>query len=162
MDRGSIILFLSAVVGMTGPVVAETTQATMAVSLTVEAGCAIDAAPLAFGTIGGESVAETGAGAARASLRLRCTPGTPYAVALDGGRTGERRMTDASGTAFAPYEIFQDAGARRRWGAAPDTGISGIAPSSGAITLTAHGRLLTPASLPNARFSDVVTVTVAF
>lgn len=139
---------------------AETTRGAVPVTLTVEPGCSVDAAPLAFGTIGDET-GDTAA-SAQAALTLRCTPGIAYAVALDQGRSGGRRMADASGDRFALYDIFQDAGARQRWSDDPAGTISGLSPASGEIALTAYGRILFPASLEPGSYSDIVTVTVAF
>lgn len=142
------------------PAHAEELRGTVAVSLQVDAGCALDAGPLAFGTLGADQASTPMQ--AQAALRLRCTPGTPFSVTIDGGQNGTRRMADPSGASFAPYEIYQDPAGQRRWGSGTDAAISGIAPPGGEIALVAHARLTAAQDLAPARYSDVVTVMVAF
>lgn len=133
------------------PVAAGSTSGTVAVSLTVPDGCAMDAGALAFGT----------GSQAEAPLRMRCTPGTSFTVAIDDGHNGVRRMADASGTNFVPYEIYQDALGMQRWGIASGSTVSETAPSDGQVTLAAYGRAARDGAAPGS-YSDVVTVTIAF
>lgn len=135
---------------------AGTASGSMAVSATVTQTCRTDIGDLNFGSTETRDVR----GAGKSLLALTCTPGTPYAVSIDNGRNGNRNMVDATGAAFLAYEIFQDAGASRRWGTG-SAAVSGTAPADGRVVLSAYGRITASRAL-RGHYTDVVTVTVAF
>lgn len=130
---------------------------TMVVSLTVVPSCAVQSGPMAFGAL--ESANPQGT--AQAALTLACTPGTAYAVTMDQGLHGSRRMADERGEAFLDYEIFRDAAGTTRWGGTAAEAVSGIAPSGGAVALSAYGRIAARVAAPG-QYRDVVTVMVQF
>lgn len=130
---------------------------TMTISATVLPTCSLQAGAMAFGSL--DSARTTGA--AQAAVTLECTPGTAYAVTMDGGLHGGRRMADERGTAFLDYEIYQDAAGTIPWGGASGAAVSGVAPSAGKVALAAYGRVTSPGAAPG-RYQDVVTVTVEF
>lgn len=111
---------------------------------------------MAFGTLTGDPSQAS----AQSSLTLECTPGTAYAVSLDEGLHGNRRMADEQGSGFLGYEIFQDASGTRRWGGGAAGAVSGVAPS-GRIPLNAYGRIVSR-TVSAGRYGDVITVTVQF
>lgn len=155
MNRPALPLAIAALALGPAPLAAETMEASMAVSLTVLPSCAIEVEPMAFGAL----AAESGEIRAQAGVRLACTPGTPYAVSIDDGIHGGRRMAARQGAGFVAYEVYQDAAATRRWGGGADQALAGVA-GTGMIVLTAHGRLLSPAAAGS--YGDVLTVTVQF
>lgn len=139
------------------PLAAETASGTMAVTATVLPTCNVKAGAMTFGTVAGDEPAAS----AQTVLTLDCTPGTPYAVTLDEGLQGGRRMIDQRGAAFLDYEIFQDAAQTRRWGGTAADGVSGVAPSGGTVSLSAYGRVVSRTATPG-QYGDVVTVAVQF
>lgn len=146
-----------AAVGLMAPhgAAAQTAQATMEVRATVLPSCALAAGVLDFGAIEHGAMGQQ----ARAAVTLTCTPGTAYAVSLDDGGNGRRRMTDASNRASLDYEIYQDAAGMRRWNR--DRPLTGVTPASGRAELVAYGRIVSGAATPG-QYGDLVTVTVDF
>lgn len=147
--------------GLSTSALADSSSATMQVSVEVVSGCSISAAPMRFaGDAGARALAE-------AELALSCTPGTAFEVALDGGehaRGGLRRMRSAVADAFLDYQIFSDPARRERWGSQRgfDT-VGGSAGSDGRVQLTAYGAMRSPAvSTAPGHYSDTIVVTVDF
>lgn len=130
---------------------------TMTISATVLPSCTVEAGEMAFGTIAGDGPQAS----AQSLLTLACTAGTPFAVTLDEGQHGGRRMAEERGIGFLGYEIFQDAARTRRWDAGAAGAVGGVAPSGGRISLNAYGRIVSQAAAAG-RYGDVVTVTVQF
>lgn len=130
---------------------------TMTVSATVLPRCMVEAGEMTFGTLAGDGPQAS----AQSQLTLECTPGTAYAVTLDEGLRGDRRMVEERGIGFLDYEIFQDAAGTRRWDASAAGSVAGVAPSDGRISLNAYGRIAGQATTAG-RYGDVVTVTVQF
>jgi spore coat protein U-like protein len=145
-----------ALAAVPGPVTANT-GGTMTVSATVLPTCNLQAGAMAFGALDSARVT----GAAQAPVTLECTPGTAYAVTMDQGLHGGRRMADERGAAFLDYEIYQDAAGTMPWGATAGGAVSGVAPRAGKVALSAYGRVLGATATPG-RYQDVVTVTVEF
>ena len=130
---------------------------TMTISATVLPTCNLQAGAMAFGAL---DSARANA-AAQAAVTLECTPGTAYAVTMDDGLHGARRMADERGNAFLDYEIYQDAAGTTPWGATSASAVSGVAPSAGKVAISAYGRVLNATAAPG-NYQDVVTVTVQF
>lgn len=149
------------------PALAATATNTMPVSVNVINSCTVAATPMAFGAptaIGGANVDTT------STISLVCTNGAAYDVALDNGlnaTSGQRNMSNGATTPVKiPYNIFKDAGRSSAWGSTSGAGgntSSGVAGVSGAVTLTAYGRIpSTAASVGAGAYTDTVTVTVTF
>lgn len=130
---------------------------TMTITATVLPSCSLEAGGMAFGTIDGNRPQ----GTAEAALTLQCTPGTAYAVTMDQGQNGARRMANVTGGGFLDYEIYRDAAGTRPWGGAAGSAISGVASGPGKISLAAYGRVVSSTVTPG-QYQDVVTVTVEF
>ena len=136
----------------------------MPVSVNVLNSCTVAATPMAFGSptaIGGSNIDTT------STVTLQCTNGAAYDVALDLGLnavTGQRYMENAAGTVSVPYDVYRDVGRTSGWGNTSGTDtVAGIAPVSGAVSLTAYGRIPASASSVVAgSYTDTVTVTVTF
>ena len=149
------------------PALAATATNTMPVSVNVINSCTVAATPMAFGSptaIGGANVDST------STISLVCTNGAAYDVALDNGlnsAVGQRYMSNGATTPVKiPYNIFKDSARSSAWGSTSGTGgntSSGVAGVSGAVTLTAYGRIpSTATSVGAGAYLDTVTVTVTF
>lgn len=128
------------------------------VAASVAANCLVEADTLDFGRRG---VLASGLGAASA-LRVRCTPGTAYGVALGGASldpaTGRRFMRAASG-AGVEYRLFQDPAYSIAWTAlstAPGTG------NGQTRVFPVYGFVPPQATPPADRYTDTVIVTVTY
>lgn len=149
------------------PALAATATNTMPVSVNVINSCTVAATPMAFGAptaIGGANVDTT------STISLVCTNGAAYDVALDNGlnaAVGQRYMSNGATTPVKiPYNIYKDSARASAWGSTSGTGgntSSGVAGVSGAVTLTAYGRIpSTATSVGAGAYLDTVTVTVTF
>ncbi|ABS24752.1 spore coat U domain-containing protein [Anaeromyxobacter sp. Fw109-5] len=100
---------------------AETATAQFQVTATVVKKCKISATTIAFGNYDPATILS-----AEGTLTLKCTKGTLYSVALDGGSTGSRQMTQAA--EVLDYELYSDAGHTAVWpstAAAPSVAAAG-------------------------------------
>jgi spore coat protein U-like protein len=146
---------------------AATTDAALAVSVTVSATCTVAANPLFFGSYfpGGGSLN------ANTTLLVRCSRGAPFTVAMDAGGSGnllERLMTQ--GSSSLEYNLYTTAARTTLWG----NGSAGSAVVSGtgrglagneAITETVYGELPDNAAnqlLASGTYSDTIRVTVSY
>lgn len=131
---------------------------TMTITATVLPSCSVTADAMAFGDIDPARPQR----AVESVLTLQCSPGTAFAVSLDQGQNGARRMANVSGAGFLDYEIYRDAAGTTPWGSAAGGGaVTGVAPGSGTVSLAAYGRVVSRTTTPG-RYQDVVTVTVQF
>jgi spore coat protein U-like protein len=125
--------------------------------------CTVSASPLNFGSptaIGTANIDRT------SNVALVCTNGAAYTVSMDAGlhvAGTQRRMSNGAGTpVFVPYGIYRDAGYTAEWTTGLNS-VSGVAGSSGLVSLTAYGRIpSTAASVVAGRYTDTVTVSVTF
>ena len=146
------------------PAVAAVATNTMPVSVNVINSCTVSASPMSFGAptaIGGADIDST------STISLQCTNGAAYDVALDLGLNAvgtQRNMENAAGTVSIPYGIYTNVGRTAAWGSTSGTDtVSGTADATGAVTLTAFGRIpSTAASVVAGAYTDTVTVTVTF
>lgn len=132
----------------------------MAVSITIEESCHLDARPMVFVAL----AAERDRAEAQSSMVLTCTPAASYLITLDDGRHGAggtRRMADASGTRFLAYEVYSDAARTRRWDASPASAVGAVAPAKGPVELAVYARL-SSSQVQAGAYNDTLTVTVAF
>ena len=136
--------------------------ASMGVSGTVVTVCTVTAVPVAFG-----NVAVSGTTAGTGTVKVTCTDGGTYTVALDDGVNavaGQRTLIN--GTNALKYELYSDSGTSQRWGHTVGTDlISGIGNGSEqdlpVYGLIASGQTLVsgPGSLA---YADTITVSVAY
>ncbi|HXY97168.1 MAG TPA: spore coat U domain-containing protein [Steroidobacteraceae bacterium] len=156
-------LLLSSAHGAAGA----TANATMMVSVTVEASCTVSANPLAFGSY------QPGRGpvSGRTTLAVLCSQGAPFVVALDAGTAGsvaQRVMT--MGTAGLQYNLYTTPAHTTVWGdgtqgSATVSGTGHGLMSSAAITETVYGRLLDSpgnAGLAPGLYTDTITLTITY
>ena len=162
----NIFLGLAAVAAVaSAPALAATATNTMPVSVNVINSCTIAATPMSFGAptaIGGANIDST------STISLVCTNGATYDVALDQGlnaASGQRFMSNGAATPVkVPYGIFTDSARSAAWGSTSGTNtVAGSAGTSGAVVLTAYGRIPSSATSVGAgAYIDTVTVTVTF
>ena len=147
------------------PALAATATNTMPVSVNVINSCTVSATPMSFGAptaIGGSAIDST------STISLVCTNGATYDVALDQGlnaASGQRFMSNGAATPVkVPYGIFTDSARSAAWGSTSGTNtVAGSAGTSGAVVLTAYGRIPSSATSVGAgAYVDTVTVTVTF
>ena len=134
---------------------------TLGVSLTITAGCAVTANPVAFAT----SSLLTTALSASGSVVPNCTNTTPYTVSLDAGTgTGAtvaaRKMTGPS-SATVTYSLYQDAGFGTVWGNTAGSTVGGTG-SGSPQSITVYGKVPVQAAPAPGAYADVVGVTVAY
>ena len=159
----SIAASLFAVVGGTQ---AATTATTFGVSATVLTNCTVSATALNFGTY------SPGAGALSVNtpISVRCTRGTPFTVALNGGTTAggniaQRLMTN--GTDTLQYNMYTSAAFATVFGDGT-TGSTGAGTGNGLgtpVTVTVFGNLpdsATNQTVSSGAYSDLINVTVTY
>ncbi len=106
----------------------------------------------------------------KGSLQLKCTPGTPYSIAMDHGKHAtvetashdNRRMANSitSPTAFVPYGLYRDPGRTLLWGQKPENQLSGVG-TAAAQTISIFGR--TPGvDVAAGTYNDTVVATVNY
>jgi len=133
------------------------------VSATVASNCLVSATTLNFGSTG---LLNTNVDATN-SINVRCTPGTPWTVALNagsgaGGTVSLRKMT-ASGGATVAYTIYRNSGRTEVWG----DGTSGTFTVTGTGTgsaqaQTGYGRVPSQSTPGPALYTDTIVVTVTY
>lgn len=147
------------------PALAATTTASLAVSATVVASCAVTAAPtLAFGNYDGNQLD------ASTPLTVRCNGDTSFWLNIGYGVNGaapDRFMNDAAAN-LLQYDLYRDAGRTVLWTdaapvpAAPPGGYWVAATGGVDSTQNVYGRIRANQPLPPGAYSDTVTVTVVF
>jgi spore coat protein U-like protein len=157
---------IAASLAVVGGAQAATTSTTFGVSATVLSNCTVSAQPLDFGNY------TPGAGARNVNtpISVRCTRGTPFTVALNGGTTvggsiTQRLMTN--GTDTLQYNLYTAAGFGTIFG---DGTTGSTVPGTGAglgnaQTVTVFGNLPDNTTNQNAAtgsYSDLISVTVTY
>lgn len=155
------ILAIAAAAALTGLPSGASAQETMTINANVVRNCQLLALPLMFGTV---SILFPTANA-QTSIFVECTPNTAFTVAIDDGLNynGTQRRMARIGPGFGTYlnyEIYRNAARTQRWGSTAAQVVTGVAPASGRVTLTAYGR--TQGFIAAGPFEDTVTVTITF
>ena len=147
------------------PLLAATATAVLPVSATITAACAVGSSTLAFGTFipGGAALNVNG------SLRITCTNGSSYSIALNAG-TGPgatipvRVLTNPSPAGTLQYTIYTTTARTTVWGngsAGPTVTGTG---SGVAQTVTVPGTIFAGqgATATTGNYTDTVSITVTF
>jgi spore coat protein U-like protein len=140
---------------------AATSSASISVSATVLAYCAVTASPLAFGNYS-PSVQST----ASTSVVVICTTGTPYNVGLDAGvgsgaSVTTREMTGTGATTLG-YSLYTTSGYGTVWGNTVGSNTVLGAGTGVAQTLTVYGRIPVGENVAPGAYTDTVTVTLTY
>lgn len=142
---------------------AATVTTTLPISLTVTAGCSVQATGVNFGSVpAGTGVTSTG------TITVTCLSGTPYTVTLDGGThvsiAGVRALGGGGGSA---YELYKNSAMTQIWGDSGfantynlGTGVVGTG-NGAAQPLTVYGKIQNVGNSAGT-FTDNVVVTVIF
>ena len=99
------------------------------------------------------------------TLRVRCTPGSAYNIALNNGQNGaavtDRKM--AKGTDFVPYQLYRAAarGVGDVWGATVGTNTYAGTGNGAVQDVTVFGRVPS-ANFPAGSYNDVVMATIIY
>ncbi len=142
---------------------AQTKTDAVGMTLTVEAECTVEAAPIDFGSIGLISAAVD----ATADLTVQCTKGSPYQVGLSkgagvGASTTIRKLTDTlAPTNLANYELYQDSDHNVPWGDTQGTDTVDVAAATGGTeTIPIFASVLAGQSVAAGAYADTVTATI--
>lgn len=146
-----------------GPAHARETTGTVQVVVEVDTSCVLSATPLDFGTapILSSAIDST------STISVKCSPGTAYILGIDNGQNynGSRRMVSDAGAfpffRYVGYQVYRDPARSQVWGSGPGQGVTGIAAGTGAVDLTAYGRVPAAVILPT-EYRDVLTVILDF
>ena len=148
---------------LAGTANASTTTSSLAVSMTITAGCTVAAGTIAFGTQSSllSNVDQTG------SVAVTCSNTTPYNVGFDAGANGgsvtTRKMKGgASNTEFVNYSLFTTAARTSNWGNTVGTDTVTGTGNGNAQTVTIYGRVPTQTLGSPGAYADTVTVTVTY
>ncbi len=153
---------MSALFGLSPGANAAQVTTTMAVSLTISAGCSVATTSLSFGTasILTSTIDQT------SSIYVTCTDATAYQLGIDAGlhsSGAQRRMQNGSNSAdFVSYNLYSDAGRATAWGNTQNTDTL-VGTGNGSVqTISVYGRVPSQTSEDAGSYSDIVTVTVYF
>ena len=150
---------------------AGTATSNLAVSITIQASCTINAASLNFGnTVAGTTLVASNVNVAT-TVSVTCTSGSPYSVGMDNGANvsgSQRRMKNGSN--FLNYNLYTDAGRTNAW---ITTGSpSSCTPASSCYlgtgsgspqSVNIYGRVpSTGTAPPTGTYTDTVTMTITY
>jgi len=140
---------------------AATKTATFNVTATVVSDCTISADHLDFGNVG----ILTANVDADADIRVLCTSGTQYTVALDAGSgTGstiqDRQM--ANGPNTLKYQMYRDVARVQVWGDNPGTDTEGGVGTGNQDVLKIYGRIPVQAPPAPGNYISTVTATITY
>lgn len=142
------------------PAMAQTTTATMGVSLVVEDSCSITAEPLTFPNAGVISADIP----ATADLTVTCTTGTPFQIGLaagTGGSTTARVLTGAVTNQTVDYQLYRDNGHTLVWGNSQGVDTLEVAAANGGPqTVTVYGLVPQGQVVPADTYEDSITATI--
>jgi len=131
--------------------------ASFVVTASVPANCLLQTNDLDFGTTGliGRPIDAT------TTISVACTPGTNYAVSIDGGGSGDPdHRVMMSGQRSVAYGLFKDSGHADNWGM--DSEASPVVTGDGsAHAATVFGRIPPQSAAPGS-YSDRVVVTIEY
>jgi len=127
------------------------------VTAEVVAACNVSTSSVSFGDYSFEEVTAQG------SIDVQCTNGTEYAIALDGGSSGDvanRHMEDGANT--LNYALFSDSGFENSWGETEGTDTISDTGNGETQNHPVHGRIDADQTSPVGNYQDTVNVTVTF
>nr|WP_321984291.1 spore coat U domain-containing protein [uncultured Lichenicoccus sp.] len=134
----------------------------MPVSITLLAGCSINATSVAFPALSRLSAARTATGI----LRTTCTDTTPFNIGLDqgsgAGASTTVRLMSGPPSAFIAYGLFQNSALSANFG---NTVGSDTVPGTGLDTsqaITVYAEVPSQAAPKPGAYADVVNVVVTF
>lgn len=134
----------------------------LSATLRINPMCTVSADPLNFGSFTNLSINRD----ASSNLRLKCTLGAPYQIALNGGTStgtiANRRMAQPGNSSTIAYQLYSDASRSRVWGNTAAGWVTGVG-TGASQAFVIFGRV-PPQPMPGVAgtFEDTVTVTVSY
>ncbi len=144
---------------------AQSSSATLAVSVSVAKDCTISTSPVGFGAYDPVAANATAPLDGTGSVIVTCTKGATAHVGLDGGSNGQgtsRRMKLASGSEYLAYELYRDSSRSTVWGEGSAVLDVGAAPSRNPRTFTVYGRVPGGQDASVGAYADTVVAIVNF
>ena len=139
------------------------TTARFTVSATAIDSCTVSAAPLAFGTY--DALRQTPTDAT-SSIKITCTVGSVYQVALDAGlgsgATVQSRAMQRNGQSLLRYTLFRDPTRALVWGQTANQDTVGGVGTGMPVEHLVHGRIAPRQAVPSGTYLDTVTATVLY
>lgn len=162
----AVVAALSAAT-VAGPALAASPLTTsFKVRITIVSECkTVTASDLSFGTTQGvidANVDQT------TTIKVTCTKGTPFQVALGAGLNGtgvtDRKMKHATLTDLIGYQLFKDSGRTLNWGSAGTDRLEVATATGGEQTMTVYGRVpaITGTQPSAGAYEDTVAVTLTY
>lgn len=164
-----VLLATTALAGslMSSPAAAATTNGTLSVNATVQAGCTVTAANLDFGIYSGNEIAQT------SDITLVCTNNATASIALDAGLHATspndittRKLANSDSSNLLSYNVFQNSTHTSPFGHTNGTdtadNVSVTAGATGKV-VTAYGIMPANAgTLIAGTYTDSISVTVTY
>ena len=146
---------------------AQSSTASLTVSVNVAKNCTIVASPVNFGAYDPVSTNATAPLDGTGTLTVTCTKGASAIVGLDAGSnaqgTTRRTVNSTTASAFLTYELYKDSGRATVWGNDATSGLTvGAAPNRNPRNFTVYGRVASGQDASVGAYSDVVVATVNF
>lgn len=153
-----MLLAGAALVAATGVADAQTATDTFVVRATVVARCSVAAQDLDFGNYDAAAALD-----ATTTITVQCTSGTAYAVALDGGESGDiGNRTMSSGSGLLAYNLFQDSANTILWGdGAEGEELVGVGNGASQVA-TVYGRIESGQFVSPGVYIDTITTTITY
>lgn len=154
------LLFLLAASVGSAPAAADTATGQLAISATVQSGCALTGGTLDFGNyVSGQAAALDATGQIS---YVNCTGLLTFE--LDGGQQGnvQNRKMSGNGATLA-YQIYRSGARTAIWGLGGDAlqlQLISSTPSSGSVPV--YGRVLGGQAVPGGAYTDIVNITLTF
>jgi spore coat protein U-like protein len=156
---------LAVIVLILGPISAKagTATASLAVSITITAGCTVTGNTLNFGSqsVLAANIDQT------TTIAVTCTNGTSYNVGLDQGSNGSsvtarRMLGGATNSEYVNYALYSNTGRTTNWGNTIGTDTVTGTGNGAAQSLTVYGRVAPQTTGSAGNYTDTVTITVTF
>lgn len=145
------------------PALAGQATNTLPVDLTVAPGCSLQTNPLMF--VATNALINFNIDAA-ATLVVKCTPNTAYAVDIDDGLhargNNRRRMFSASSNRYIDYNVFMDARRASIWGKGSTKNLTGNSGSGAPVSIPVYGRVPAAFLIAAGDYKDTLLVTLNF
>ena len=155
--RKLVFAAAGAVAFVGSPAMAQTATTDFDVLLTVENSCSVEADDLNFGN---STVVGTSAVTGSSEVRVTCTPGADYSIALGDGDNYSSGRNMSDGTNSVPYGLFQDSGHATVWNSSTTVDSTGTGAEQ---SFAVYGQIPASASpVPAASYTDSVAVTVSY
>ncbi len=145
---------------------ADSSSATMGVSVVVQSNCKLDVNTVSFGTYDPANANETQPLVTSSNINLKCTRGSTANVSIDSGLNqgrangSARAMANTTGSGYLAYELYTDSGRQQLWDA--HTTVKYYANTSETTGLNVYAKIPANQAVPNGNYYDELTITVTY